>query len=312
MDERKGFVDTETGELISYEEMRARMSEETEAVSRSQKEGYQKRLDVERHLFTDKRKFLKYSRLISKELKGLSLTDASVLLRLSMHLYYGGSGLIKVDSSYDEKDKNAMTVAEMRKVTGKSRQGLINSLERLEKLDAITVDRTKGKRTTYRINEKYIACGEGDGIKKNHVKVYTATTKEKVKNMPKPKQDLHMDKLTDTEAGILFKLMPYVHEKNYILCENPTERDMTKVRHMNVQELAAAVGIKYSSFRNTLKSLRQKGIIAKVSCGVTYMKGDAHVLNPRLVDCGYHMNREFGGQIAGIFDALAVGEAVDK
>ncbi|QWG35143.1 hypothetical protein [Bacillus mycoides] len=303
MEQEKGYVDLETGEKISREQMRLQLTAENESIKQEQKEGYLKALDVARNIHEDKRKFLKYSRGIASELTDLTLTDCSVLLRLSMHLYYNGGGLIKSNTAYDSNDKNALTVVDMSKITGKSRRGLIQILNRLADVEAISITKQDKQRAAYRINERFIACGTGMDMNKNHVKLYVTKTKKLIKKIPNQKQHQYIDMLTDTEAGILFKLLPYVHERNYMLCSNPTEKDTKKIAYMSVQELADAVGIKYKSFTNSMRGLVKKSVLGKFYCGITVNRGAAYVLNPKIVDCGYHMNKELGGQISELFEA---------
>ncbi|MDF9615150.1 hypothetical protein P5763_24360 [Bacillus cereus] len=303
MDQEKSYIDLETGERISHEQMRLQLTAENESIKQEQKEGYLKALDVARNIHEDKRKFLKYSRKIASELTDLTLTDCSVLLRLSMHLYYNGSGLIKSNTAHDPNNKNALTVVDMSKITGKSRRGLTQILNRLVDAEAISITKQGKQRAAYRINERFIACGTGIDMSKNHVKLYVTKTKGLIKKMPNQKKRQYIDMLTDTEAGILFKLMPYVHERNYMLCSNPTEKDTKKIEYMNIQELADAVGIKYKSFTNAMRGLVKLGVLGKFCSGITVSRGAAYVLNPKIVDCGYHMNKQLGGQISELFEA---------
>ncbi|OFD54010.1 hypothetical protein BWGOE4_44990 [Bacillus mycoides] len=299
------YVNPETGEIFTHEQLRAMLSAETRQISAEQKTGLERRnrAYVEKH--TDKRTFLKYSRLLRGLHPKLSVVQSSALLHLSLHIYMNGSGLIKTGELYCVDEKNAMTMKEMASVVGKSRQGMINIVEHLTSLDIIEVNRSDGRNPTYSISEKYISYGAGENMRKNHVKLYRGEMKERTKVLPNPKQHLYMDMLTDTEAGILFKLLAYVHEQHFILCSNPTEKDMQRVKYMTARELAEVCGIKYTTFRNALVGLRRKGVIGKFSSGITVNKGDAHVLNPKIVDCGALMDEETRGTVRSLFEITA-------
>ncbi|MED0905295.1 hypothetical protein [Bacillus nitratireducens] len=296
------YINRDTGEIVTREQLRRDLSEETRRMSVAQKEGYEYRRRSEAYKNDGNPTFLKYSRSLRSIHDKMTIAQASVLLRLSLHLYMKGDGLIKTDRWISQFDANAMAVSEMAITVGKSRYGLSKILDHLQNIGAIVANEQDNKRTSYSISEKYISYGSGQDMDKSHVKVYRKALKRTVNEMPNKKEKRNMQYLTDQEAGTLFKLLAYVHEEHYILCANPTERDMTKVSYMTIEELAKAVGISTNSFRNTLTGLRKKGIIARFCSGITVNRGAAHVLNPNIVDCGALNNVNTSGTVRSLFE----------
>ncbi|MGH0943036.1 hypothetical protein ACQVTS_17380 [Bacillus mycoides] len=296
------YINRDTGEIITREQLRRDLSEETRRMSAAQKEGFEYRRRSEAYKNSGNPTFLKYSRSLRSLHDQMTTAQASVLLRLSLHLYMKGDGLIKKDRWASLFDANAMTVSEMAGTVGKSRYGLAKILDHLQNIGVIVANKKDIKRTSYSISEKYISYGAGQEMDKSHVKVYRKALKGTVSEMPNKKEDTNMQYLTDQEAGTLFKLLAYVHEEHYILCVNPTERDMRKVSYMTIEELSDAVGISLNSFRNTLTGLRKKGIIAKFCSGITVNRGAAHVLNPNIVDCGALSSVKTGGTVRSLFE----------
>ncbi|MFK4327041.1 DNA-binding transcriptional ArsR family regulator [Bacillus sp. RC97] len=278
---------TTDGELLSIEELRTQIIAEHEATKTSQRDAILAKRERELRREKDKRTFYKVARKIVSTNDTLKSADLGVVLRLMQHLYYGNDGLLSNDSG--RNGENPATVANMMKSLGKSRRGLVHVLDRLENAGIIKVDRSR-KTAKYYINEELIACGKGVNMEKDFVKVYKTHT-SKV-----------LDRLTDTEAGIIFKLMPYIHVSTYMLVENPDEMDLSKVKHLPVARLAEIVGLEYKSFTNKLRGIVRKGALAKISCGITALKGDAYALNPRIVDRGYIS--EVTDALTGIFDTL--------
>jgi Winged helix-turn-helix transcription repressor, HrcA DNA-binding len=90
--------------------------------------------------------------------------------------------------------------------------------------------------------------------------------------------------MTDSEAGFIFKCLPYIHYSTHALVLNPHEEDLKKVNAIRGEQLAELLGLDEGTMRNVSSSLKRKQMMMFINIGT---KGKGYVINPLLADRGY-------------------------
>jgi hypothetical protein len=202
-------------------------------------------------------------------LKGLSLMDAGALFILMTNISLESEGLLASEGK-NGKPK-PLKKSELMKLVGKSKNGFDSVVERLENIGAIIVDRSK-RTYRYSISEELVNYGSRKS-NDNFTKVYRTKAKALFK------------KLSDREAGAIFKCMPYVHHRTQALVFNAHEEDLSKVQPIRGNDLAELLGLEYESLTNLTSKLKRKGALMFVDVGT---EGKGYVLNPYLADRGFN------------------------
>ena len=114
----------------------------------------------------------------------------------------------------------------------------------------------------------------------------------------------------------LYMIIPYINLKYNVLCENPLERDKTKVKKMTVAELCSKLGLDVthsSRFVNQLLKIQypdRYGDLRSILVAVKDSKNDEMreflCVNPRLYSV--YANKEKIIEITGLSDAFLIEE----
>jgi len=145
------------------------------------------------------------------------------------------------------------------------------------------------------INKNYFIKGEIDKkIQKtyNYTRTYINTIKYLYENVSKKQHK---------RLGMYFKLMPYIHRQQNILCNNPDD-NYNKLKLMNVRDLKDILGYHRSSIKSFIKEL----LSIRLSNGdsilgffrTEYDEGESFIIiNPRVY---YGGNFDIEGGVSGI------------
>ncbi|MGG4166833.1 hypothetical protein ABEW00_05015 [Rossellomorea vietnamensis] len=233
------------------------------------RDAYKAKQEKESAIYRKNQKaFLKVS---TKEMnninKGISLVDAGLFFRLTMNMQLR-TGSMLVDR-VSGGEAQPLTQTDMQKLLNKSNRGIKKVLMRLEELSVIRKEK-QGRRAVYFVNENIVSIG-----KQKNAQPFAKVYKVKAKEM--------LNDLTDSEVGLLLKLMPYANYHYLTLTHNPTEADPKKAKPLRMQEVAELVGITEQSFNVLVSKLKRKYALATLDTGT---KGKALIINPYLCDRG--------------------------
>ncbi|MBJ7998215.1 hypothetical protein JDS75_27720 [Bacillus cereus] len=191
-----------------------------------------------------------------------------------------------------------LTTKDMQKLLKRGKKSTLNALEELEKIGAVIRDNST-RPTLYYINEDLVRCGKAGEAFDNFTKVY----KEEAKQL--------LSKLSDRQAGAIFKLMPFAHKDTYVLCTNPQEFEPSKVEILSSRDIAKILGIAYSSARTLLSTLINDGAMISVSGAKTGVKGRGYVISPFVCDRGV-LNNPYEVGITKLFDQITNKQEKDS
>ncbi len=216
-----------------------------------------------------------------------TLNQLGVLFKLSLYLQMNAGGLLMHDTGRGKYGIRPLTTKDIQKLLKRGEKSTLKALMYLEYIGAVVRDNSQ-RPTLYYINEDLIRCGRTDGTFDNFTKVY----KEEAKQL--------LSKLSDRQAGSIFKLMPYAHKDTYVLCTNPQEFEPSHVEILSSRDIAKILGIAYNSTRNLLSSLINDGAMISVSGAKTGVKGRGYVISPYVCDRGV-LNNPLEGEIKELY-----------
>ncbi|KXY44792.1 hypothetical protein AT257_16220 [Bacillus cereus] len=220
----------------------------------------------------------------------VTLNQLGVFLKLSLYLQMNAGGLLMHDTGRGKYGIRPLTTKDMQKLLKRGEKSTLNALGELEKIGAVIRDNSQ-RPTLYYINEDLVRCGNTGGAFDNFTKVY----KEEAKQL--------LSKLSDRQAGALFKLMPFAHKDTYVLGKNPQEFEPSRVEILSSRHIAKILGIAYTSTRNLLSSLINDGAMISVSGAKTGVKGRGYVISPYVCDRGV-LNNPYEVGITKLFDQI--------
>lgn len=277
--------DEDTGHTTGYEKEGVdRLLRHMEAAER-QKEGYRQQRELEQAKMRDQRHFLMVYDEGGKIMGEQQLSDLGVLFKLTTALDFDSEGLLVQSKGKDGKTK-PLNKAALTKLLGKSKNGVNAAIERLEGLGALVIDK-EGRSPKYYINESLIRYGKNTGKKQEFAKVY------------KTKAQQLLNKLTDTEAGFIFKCLPYLHYSMHALVLNPHEKNLSEVQPIRGAQLAEILGMERQSLNNLASQIKRKGAIMFIDVGT---EGKGYVLNPSLCDRGFRS--EYTEKVQAYFEVF--------
>jgi hypothetical protein len=277
------YADAETGEiLVPFTEVLQQKQNE-----QNQKDAYKKIMKAEECRSKDNRRFLRvYAEGVLSMEKQLKLSDAGLMYRLMLNIFIDRGGVLESAKGKPLRQKDMYNLLGLKETAAKS------ALSRLEALNVIRKEK-QGRTNIYVFNEEVVHVGSGGG-QKHFTKIF------------KTKAQVLLDVLTDSEAGLLFKLTPYIHFKTYTLASNPFEPNITKVDVLNGIQLAAQLGIHEKTYIPLSRGLAKKGVIMKYS---VYNIKNGIFFSPFLCDRGYEVHEgseehDYKVSLCKIFDAL--------
>ncbi|WP_176543163.1 hypothetical protein [Bacillus thuringiensis] len=220
----------------------------------------------------------------------VTLNQLGVFFKLSLYLQINAGGLLMHDTGRGKYGIRPLTTKDMQKLLKRGKKSTLKALEELEKIGAVIRDNSQ-RPTLYYINEDLVRCGRTGGAFDNFTKVY----KEEAKQL--------LSKLSDRQAGAIFKLMPYAHKDTYVLCANPQEFEPSNVEILSSRDIAKILGIASNSTRNLLSMLINEGAMISVSGAKTGVKGRGYVISPYVCDRGV-LNNPYEVGITKLFDQI--------
>lgn len=238
----------------------------------------------------DTRRFVMVNGNKGERYSHVTLNQLGVFFKLSLYLQMNAGGLLMHDTGRGKYGIRPLTTKDMQKLLKRGKKSTLKALEELEKIGAVIRDNSQ-RPTLYYINEDLVRCGNTGGAFDNFTKVY----KEEAKQL--------LSKLSDRQAGAIFKLMPYAHKDTYVLCANPQEFEPSSLEILSSRDIAKILGIASNSTRNLLSMLINEGAMISVSGAKTGVKGRGYVISPYVCDRGV-LNNPYEVGITKLFDQI--------
>lgn len=178
----------------------------------------------------------------------LTLTQAGAIIKLLPYLRFKSAGkLINNGKPLKQTDIEA--------IFKRSRNKTAELLTELQRKGVITIVK-EGRSNVFYIAAEFHTMGSvTDGVK--FTKLYQAKLHEVVSGM----------ELND--VGILYKILPYFHYTEYYLVANPDEEDVSKLVHLDREQLAEVIGHDIATITKCVRKLRSKKAIMSTRSGYT-------------------------------------------
>lgn len=237
---RLNVIDIETGELVTDGSVYIR--------SKTQDNGYQKRLEKERYIYStrDRNWVASYHDPIERISKELSLTETGAIIKLLPYMRFKTQGKLI-------KDGNPLKQTDIQRIFKRGKTATREILRILEEKGVIEVQK-EGRANVFYISAEFHEIGNVDESER-FTKLYQVRTREIT------------EKLALHEAGILYKILPFFHYERYYLCANPNESDKDNLRYINRKELAQIVGLNEDDVSRTVNKLRDLGALMSTKSG---------------------------------------------
>jgi len=185
--------------------------------------------------------------------KSLSLNDLGFLLKLLPMMWFNRNGKLMRDH------QNPLTVEDISIRMKISRRTAERHLKKLTNVGVLIKEKNPEDQRgyVYTVSKRFHHIGKMDNIHRNEAFDLYAFTK--LYRSAKDK----IDKLSLSEAGLMYKLLPFFHYKKYILSDAPDEQLEPERYFFTQKGLAAAIGESESTIKRNMKALIRHGIIMK-------------------------------------------------
>lgn len=181
------------------------------------------------------------------------------LLVMSTFLEFGGDG-----KCHDTKGEE-LTNKKFAKLIGKSVKTANRILDECESIGAITLEKS-GRDKIIRFTEMLYTCGKPSGDKKQFVKVFKLAVRDLIQTF------------SLKELGLLSDLLPRFHWKTHILCENPTEMELSDIKVWRRKDIIEKLGYPRKFVYDTMNKFKRNKATIEISSAI-----DVICLSPNLV-----------------------------
>ncbi|OOR76992.1 hypothetical protein BK785_23475 [Bacillus thuringiensis serovar bolivia] len=190
-----------------------------------------------------------------------SLTDIQKgsLLIMSTFLEFEGEG-----KCHDTKGAE-LTNKKFAKLIGKSLKTANRILDDCESIGAITLEKS-GRDKIIKFTDMLYTCGKPSGDKKQFVKVFKLAVRDLI-------QTFNLK-----ELGLFADLLPHFHWKTHILCENPTEMDVSKIKVWRRKDIIEKLGYNKDKLPRMMTRFKRNRATIEISSTI-----DVICLSPSLV-----------------------------
>ncbi|MED3649964.1 hypothetical protein [Heyndrickxia sporothermodurans] len=206
----------------------------------------------------------------------LTAAQCGYLMLLQCYVSYDGGTLVK-------SDKTPMTKRDMK------------TLLQLDKKPRTFYDFYKAcvdngiileNNGTYAVNERYHFKGAFDD--QFVIKSYTTKIKRVYREVKA------------TDIGLIYRMLPFVHMETNALCENPFEKDPTKISWFSRKELAEAIGVNADTIGRRLPKMTFDGeyVVARIRVG---NEPERYTFNPRVF---YRQNKAPDSTLQSLFNVI--------
>lgn len=205
-----------------------------------------------------------YHDTIRKATANLTLSQAGAVIKLIPYMRFKAQGLLVKDG----KPLTTQGIQKAFKLEKKASSKLLRALQE----EGVIITKKNGRSNEYYIAEEFHTMGYVvPGL--SFTKIYQRKLSQIVEGMPA------------NDVGILYKVLPYFHFREFYLVSNPDELDVTKLEYLSREELAHKIGHEPETISRMMRKLRGKGAILTTRDGNT----SRYICHPDLV---YRMQYE--------------------
>ncbi|WP_059102995.1 hypothetical protein [Shouchella shacheensis] len=187
----------------------------------------------------------------------LSLTEAGALFNLLFYVPLNAGGRLSHNGQ-------ALTQQDIQRIIGRKLTQTKAILKKLEQVELLLPEK-EGRKKTYRINEHFHRRG--------------TLSNQLFTKVIYPSERSHIHALPLTQAGLLYKLLPYIHYHTNIIVSNPNEEDETKIQPMTREELAKAIQHSPTELTKLMQALHARKLILTSS----YTREQIYTIHPDLM-----------------------------
>lgn len=173
------------------------------------------------------------------------LTECGYFMRLLSYMRQKNRGLLT-------DGKEPLDQAKIQKIFNlKERQtrGILTKLEKYGLIKSQMVVRSKRRSKIYYVNEVYHTRSKQKGKKALFVKLM------------KDELDKNVQRLSNDALGLLYKIIPFFHYKNFMLTTTPNEIDLDKVKGLSLAGLAKLLNHDEDTIDKHMNELNDNGIV---------------------------------------------------
>ena len=281
---RAEFVQLDTGEILTVEEIvREHLQEETEKRSNQVKGLKKRKTKEELYQYLDFRygsfSFNSYKKVIDLFTEENKFYGATCFKFMYLVTFMDYDNKLRYGSKYGDKHRNLMTVkelAEVLRITGKQARIV---KDKLIALGAIIIDNNDN----ITINPELVSKGRlNKGYKQNSARVFENTVKELY------------EKSEVREHGKLarfIQLLPYINIYHNSICFNPDERDASIIEPMSMTDICRVLGLNIKNATRTERELFKISVAGEYMIGKFLRYGKySYCINPRLYYKGSSIN----------------------
>ncbi len=210
----------------------------------------------------------------------LTTAQCGYLMLLQCYVSYDGGTLVN-------SDKTPMTKREMMDVLqlGRKRQTFYDFYRACEE-HGIIGEQSDG---SFAVNPRYHFKGAFDD--QFVIKSYSTKIKRVYREVKA------------ADIGLIYRMLPFVHQQTNALCDNPFEQDPKKIRWFNRKELAEAIGVAPDTLGRRLPAMRFDGefVVARIKVG---SEPERYTFNPSVF---YRQNKAPDDTLQAMFNVGSNG-----
>lgn len=172
----------------------------------------------------------------------LNLNELGAIMKLLPYMRFDRNGAL-MDGS------KRMGVDDIAKVIGKTKRWTIEILASLVRA-GVLISEKDGRRNVYNVSETYHTIGrvlEGTP----YTKIYQTKTRADIAH------------ISIQAAGVLYKMIPFIHYERLYLCANPNERDFESIRHLSQARFAAEINVDDGTASRCMRELIRHGFVMR-------------------------------------------------
>ncbi|MFJ7664149.1 hypothetical protein ACIQXW_17480 [Lysinibacillus sp. NPDC097162] len=231
----------ETGEVLERFRM---VSEEDDKKAQRQREGL-KKAQLREEARNKRGNDLEFIQCIQEPLTKLvsepELIECGYFMRLLSHMRQKNGGLLT-------DGKEPLKQAKIQKIFDKGDRRTREILTRLEEVGLIKSQLVKRSKVYY-VNEVFHTRGKQKGKKAHFVKLM------------KDELDKNIRRLSNEALGLLYKIIPFFHYKNFMLTTTPNETDLDKVKALSLAGLAKLLNHDEDTIDKYMNELNDNGVV---------------------------------------------------
>lgn len=282
-----------TGVVITLGELKADlMKESAEAESRRQKGNEIRKSKEEFAVFIDENFgsffFNKYNKTLDKFIVDGKYESAMAFRFLYLCTYMDYENKLRFGSEFRGKDRSYMVEKDLQEVLGLSERETRNTKRFLLDLGVMKVD-SEG---VLFMDKMYSKKGKiTESFNRESTRIFDNNIKEMY---------LKADAKEHKKLGVFFRLLPMINYKFNVVCHNPKEEDVTKIKPMKQKEIFEYLGVTKNTYVKLLDiKVNDKYVYAKMSTGA--FKG-FFVVNPDVYYAGNNIE-----ELKGIMNLFKIG-----